>query len=72
VAERGLQIHAFVFDKQKEACVRLVETTETETEIKSARSANAAAVGGEPACTGSCGGLGLCKKAQEKEKEYAF
>jgi len=33
IAERGLQIHSFVFDKLKEACVRLVERSETETEI---------------------------------------
>lgn len=25
IAERGLLVHAFVFDKEKEACVRLVE-----------------------------------------------
>ena len=26
----------------------------------------------EKNCTGSCGGLGLCKKAKEKEQQYAF
>jgi carbonic anhydrase len=25
IAERGLKVHAFVFDKEEEACVRLVE-----------------------------------------------
>lgn len=25
MADRGLEVHAFVFDKEKEACVRLVE-----------------------------------------------
>lgn len=25
IADRGLKVHAFVFDKEKEACVRLVE-----------------------------------------------
>lgn len=25
IAERGLKVHAFVFDKEEEVCVRLVE-----------------------------------------------
>jgi carbonic anhydrase len=28
IKERGLQIHAFVYDKEKNACVRLVEIEE--------------------------------------------
>ena len=74
IAERGLQIHAFVFDKSKEATVRLIENPETETEIRSTKSSSAKVNGEEPKCTGSCGGLGLCKnkEKQEENKKYAF
>lgn len=55
--------------------MRLVETSDTETEIKSPSALEVGGtVGGsaEPACTGSCGGLGLCKKAEAAKELYAF
>lgn len=64
-------MHAFVFDKKKEATVRLLENPETEIEIKSPGK-SAAKVNGERKCDGDCGGKGLCKEREAKEKEYAF
>lgn len=88
IEERGLQIHSFVFDKEKEKTVRLVEEeTEGEkveaeaTEVDftnlgrrsvEANNGNRVIKEDEKKCTGSCGGLGLCKKREENEKQYAF
>lgn len=87
IEERGLQIHSFVFDKEKEKTVRLVEE-ETEGEKVEAeatevdftnlgrRSVEAnngnRVIKEDEKCTGSCGGLGLCKKREGNEKQYAF
>jgi len=32
IQDRGLQIHAFVYDRDRNACVRLVETVKGETQ----------------------------------------
>jgi hypothetical protein len=79
IQERNLQIHAFVFDKQKEACVRLVDVSENEIEIrlpsastKTVVDIDVNAVSAEKKCDGACGGLGLCKKAKENSEVYAF
>lgn len=90
IEERGLQIHSFVFDKEKEKTVRLVEEEEEKTEVmdevtevdftnlgrRSVEANDASRLikedGGDKKCTGSCGGLGLCKKKEENERQYAF
>lgn len=86
IEERGLQIHSFVFDKEKEKTVRLVEEDEQKVEAEAtevdftnlgrrsveANDRDRVTKDGDKKCTGSCGGLGLCKKREENEKQYAF
>lgn len=85
IADRGLKIHSFVFDKEKEKTVQLVEeeskdeSNQNEVEItspwKRSREANSESRAPNESgnlCTGSCGGMGLCKKAKENGQRYAF
>ncbi len=76
IEERGLKVHAFVFDKEKEATMQLIEgdrPESKETEIKSPMRNGAGKVAeGETKCDGACGGKGMCKKAEENEEKYAF
>jgi len=58
IRQKGLQVHAFVFDKTTARCVRLVETPVKKTLIPPSRC-------GTSACTGSC-------NRSQLEKDTAF
>jgi len=61
IQERGLQVHAFVFDKRRLACVRLVETPQNSAKKRSPFPQRC----GTAECTGSC-------LRSELERDTAF
>jgi hypothetical protein len=65
IAERGLQIHAFVFDKEKETCVQIVESGEKSCDKPAEKSVNGEIINAAAARHGEGGVMGDVQALRE-------